>query len=110
MQAIVYESHQGRGNIFRGTTHCTQNLKATPTVQVQVMDRILQVHAGELSAEETIAFWPRVLRVAPTYARYQKATSRTIPLVRLVPVAQAGEQAMPGGEVLHGQKELFFTK
>jgi deazaflavin-dependent oxidoreductase (nitroreductase family) len=86
------------------------NLKATPTVRVQVMDRILQVRAEELSADETTAFWPRVLRVAPSYARYQKATSRPIPLVHLVPVGQAGEQTMPSGEVLHGQEELSFTE
>ncbi len=85
------------------------NLKATPTAQVQVMDRILQVRAEELSAEEAIAFWPRVLRVAPSYARYQQATSRTIPFVRLVPVPQAGEQTMPSGETLHGREELSFT-
>src|SRR6266702_4399024 len=71
------------------------NLKATPTVRVQVMDRTVQVHAEEMSTDEAIAFWPRVLRVAPTYARYQKATSRTIPLVRLVPVGRAGEQHTP---------------
>jgi len=86
------------------------NLKATPTVRVQVMDHILQVRAEELSAEETTAFWPRILHVAPTYARYQQATSRPIPLVRLVPVGQAGEQTSPPGEALAGREELSFTK
>jgi F420H(2)-dependent quinone reductase len=85
------------------------NLKATPTVRVQVRDRILQVRAEELSVEEMTAFWPRVLRVAPTYERYQKATNRPIPLVRLVPVRQAGEQTMPGSEALPGQEDLAFT-
>jgi deazaflavin-dependent oxidoreductase (nitroreductase family) len=61
------------------------NLKATPTVRVQVRDRISWVSAEELSTEEATAFWPRVLQVAPTYARYQQAISRSIPLVRLVP-------------------------
>ncbi len=81
------------------------NLKATQTARVQVMDRILQVHAEELPADEASAFWPRVLHVAPTYVQYQKATSRSIPLVRLVPAPQAGEQTMPGGEALPGQEE-----
>ena len=71
------------------------NLKAAPTVQVQVMDRTLQVHAEEMSADEAMAFWPHVLRFAPAYARYQQATSRTIPLVRLVSVGRAGEQHTP---------------
>jgi hypothetical protein len=69
----------------------------------------LQVHAEELSTDEAIAFWPRILRVAPSYARYQKATSRTIPLVRLVPVGRAEEQTMLGGEALSGREELSFT-
>ncbi len=55
------------------------------------MDRTLQVRAEELSTDEASAFWPRVLRVAPSYARYQKATSRPIPLVRLVPIEDVGE-------------------
>jgi deazaflavin-dependent oxidoreductase (nitroreductase family) len=86
------------------------NLKSTPTVRVQVMDRILKVRAEELSADETTAFWPRVLRVAPTYERYQRATNRTIPLVRLVPVEQIGEPTMPSGEVQYGREELSFTE
>lgn len=86
------------------------NLKATPTVRVQVMNRTLQVHAEELSTDETIAFWPRILRVAHTYERYQKATSRIIPLVRLVPVGQAGEQTMPSGEAQPGREEISFIK
>jgi F420H(2)-dependent quinone reductase len=85
------------------------NLKATPTVRVQVMDRILQVRVEELSANEATAFWPRILLVAPTYARYQQAASRTIPLVCLVPVEQAGEQTMPSDEALPGREELSFT-
>ncbi len=85
------------------------NLKTTPAAQVQVMDSILQVHAEELSAEEATAFWPYILRVAPANARYQKATSRPIPLVRLVPVGQAGEQTMPGGEALPGREKIAFT-
>ncbi|MCL4859133.1 MAG: nitroreductase family deazaflavin-dependent oxidoreductase [Caldilineaceae bacterium] len=61
------------------------NLKATPTAQIQVMDRRLQVRAEELSADEVTAFWPRILDRSPDYARYLRRTSRAIPLVRLVP-------------------------
>jgi deazaflavin-dependent oxidoreductase (nitroreductase family) len=85
------------------------NLKATPTVQVQVMDRILQVRAEELSSDEAIAFCPCVLRVAPTYERYQRATKRTIPLVRLVPVERDKKQVKPSDEVVSGRKELSLT-
>ncbi len=86
------------------------NLKATSTAQIQVMDRILQVRAEELSADEATAFWPRVLHVAPTYVRYQQATSRTIPLVRLVPTEAVAEQTKTRDEILPGREELAFTE
>lgn len=62
------------------------NLTADPLARVEVGDRTLQARAEELSAEEAAAFWPRVLQVAPDYARYPRRTSRRIPMVRLVPV------------------------
>jgi F420H(2)-dependent quinone reductase len=83
------------------------NLKATPTAKVQVMDRILQVRAEEMPADEAAAFWPRILRFAPSYARYQKATSRTIPLVRLVPIKQARELTLPGDEALLAERNYL---
>ena len=52
----------------------------------------------------------RILRVAPTYERYQRATNRTIPLVRLVPVGRDKEQDMPSDEIVPGRKELSFTE
>lgn len=66
------------------------NLKATSRAHVEIMDRSFDVHAEELPPEQAEALWPRILRRAPTYVRYQKATSRAIPLVRLVPF-ESGE-------------------
>ncbi len=77
------------------------NLKANPTAHIQIMDRVLQVHAEELSAAEAIALWPDILHTAPSYAHYQQATSRIILLIRLIPIQQTGEQAKPG-------KKRFF--
>jgi deazaflavin-dependent oxidoreductase (nitroreductase family) len=62
------------------------NLKAMPTVRVEIMGRTLRVRAEELSAEDAAALWPRILRRAPSYARFRKATNRTIPIVRLIPI------------------------
>lgn len=67
------------------------NLKATPTAQVQVLERRFQVRAEELSADEVTAFWPQILRRSPDYIRYLKCTNRTIPLVRLIPFAPGVE-------------------
>ena len=61
------------------------NLKADPVARVEIMGRTVAVRAEELSADEAAAFWPRLLRKAPSYERYQRATARTFPLIRLVP-------------------------
>ena len=48
--------------------------------------RTIAVRAEVLPADAAAAWWPQILRRAPTYERYVRATSRTIPIVRLVPV------------------------
>lgn len=60
------------------------NLKADPRAHVEVEGRQLDVRAVELSAAEAAAFWPRVLAIAPDYAKYRQRTARPIPLMRLV--------------------------
>ena len=70
------------------------NLKATPAARVEIKGRTMRVRAEELPAADAESLWPRILHRAPAYATYRKATGRTIPLVRLVPVAQ-GEGAIP---------------
>jgi deazaflavin-dependent oxidoreductase (nitroreductase family) len=64
------------------------NLKADPTARVEIMGCTIRVRAEELPVDEAAALWPRILRHAPTYVLYRKATDRVIPLVRLVPVGQ----------------------
>jgi F420H(2)-dependent quinone reductase len=72
-----------------------RNLEATPTARVELMDRTLRVRAERLPDEEAAAFWPGILRRAPTYARYRKAAGRAIPLVRLVPVGRTTGDVRP---------------
>jgi deazaflavin-dependent oxidoreductase (nitroreductase family) len=60
------------------------NLMADPRARVEVLDRTLYVRAEELSVDEAVAFWPRVLVAAPDYTRYLRRTSRRLPLLRLV--------------------------
>lgn len=59
------------------------NLLAHPTARIEIGGRVAAVHAEPLPDDEAAAFWPNILRCAPTYARYRAATTRTIPLVRL---------------------------
>ena len=61
------------------------NLVADPTARVEVMGRTVAAHAEELSPDEAAARWKRILVRAPSYERYARATSRRIPIVRLVP-------------------------
>jgi deazaflavin-dependent oxidoreductase (nitroreductase family) len=68
------------------------NPKAHPHARVEVEGTSMQVRAEELSAEDAAAFWPRVLEIAPDYAKYPKRTDRVIPLIRLVPVDRTDEE------------------
>jgi deazaflavin-dependent oxidoreductase (nitroreductase family) len=66
------------------------NLKADPAARVEVMARAIAVRAEELPADEAAAWWGRIPRQDPSYERYARATSRTIPVLRLVPLPAAG--------------------
>jgi deazaflavin-dependent oxidoreductase (nitroreductase family) len=66
------------------------NLAADPAARVEVMDRTMTVRAEELPVEEAAAWWQQILRRAPSYEQFARATSRTIPIVRLVPNPEAG--------------------
>jgi len=62
------------------------NLTEAPRAKVEVEGRQFDVRAQDLSPAEATAFWPRVLAIAPDYAKYRQRTTRSIPLVRLVPL------------------------
>lgn len=61
------------------------NLIAEPGARVEVMGRTILVRAEEIAAAESPAWWERILRRAPSYERYRRATTRPFPIVRLVP-------------------------
>jgi F420H(2)-dependent quinone reductase len=61
------------------------NLKSNPRVTVQVLDQVISVTAEELSGEARAQAWQQVIATAPSYANYQKLTTREIPLVLLRP-------------------------
>jgi deazaflavin-dependent oxidoreductase (nitroreductase family) len=64
------------------------NLRADPAASVEVMGRKIAVRAEELPPEDAAEWWRRILLRDPTYERYARATSRSIPIIRLVPAAQ----------------------
>lgn len=59
------------------------NLEAHPEVGVQVGSEQRQMRARRASPEEAERLWPRILALAPGYAKYRAKTSREIPLVLL---------------------------
>ena len=66
------------------------NPQANPAASVEVMGRTIAVRSDELPADEAADWWQRILRRAPSYERYARATSRSIPILRLVPVGGEG--------------------
>ena len=61
------------------------NLTADPVARVEIEGRPAAVRAEELHGDEAADWWRRIVRRDPNYARYARATRRTIPIVRLVP-------------------------
>ena len=64
------------------------NLTSDPAARVEVMGRAIAVEAEELPADEAAEWWWRILIRDPTYERYARATSRRIPIIRLVPASR----------------------
>ncbi len=61
------------------------NLISHPQVTVQVLDKIIPVTAELLSGEARTQAWQEVITSAPSYAEYEKKTTREIPLFLLRP-------------------------
>jgi deazaflavin-dependent oxidoreductase (nitroreductase family) len=63
-----------------------RNLVANPEVGVERDNKSRRYRARSLSTEETSVVWPKLLALYPTYADYQKKTTRVIPVVELTPL------------------------
>jgi deazaflavin-dependent oxidoreductase (nitroreductase family) len=61
------------------------NLKSKPQAAVQVLDKVMSVTAEVLTGEPRAQAWQQVISASPSYANYEKRTSREIPLVLLHP-------------------------
>src|SRR5262245_22136869 len=59
------------------------NLQKNPEAEVQVGAERRRVRARLASPEERARLWPRAKRENPTYAEYEKRTTREIPVVIL---------------------------
>ncbi len=57
------------------------NLKANPTVQVQLKEEIRTLIARDATPEERNRYWPILIRLFPGWETYQRWTPRQIPVV-----------------------------
>lgn len=63
------------------------NLTAIPEATVEVDGHTRTGRALELADAEAKQWWPKVVAIAPTYARIPERTTRRIPFIRLVSAA-----------------------
>jgi len=61
------------------------NLIAHPDVRIEVGDQLLDVHAVELTGADRDVKYAEQARRYPGFAEYQRKTTRTIPVVSLIP-------------------------
>jgi F420H(2)-dependent quinone reductase len=59
------------------------NLVASPRVEIQVKDRLIEVAARLTEEDERLELWKILVQVAPIYRRYAKQTRRQIPIIAL---------------------------
>jgi F420H(2)-dependent quinone reductase len=57
------------------------NLKADPSVSVQIKDEVLRLRARDATAEEREEYWPKLVAMYPNFEDYQSWTDRVIPIV-----------------------------
>ena len=69
-----------------------RNLQAAPEAEVRVGPRRWRVRAREATPEERAGYWPRFVAAYPNYARYERRTSRPIPVIVLAPTAAPSER------------------
>jgi deazaflavin-dependent oxidoreductase (nitroreductase family) len=92
---LLFLAHEGRRYVMGSKggepTHPSWyvNLVANPGVYVRVNEELYAATARTLDDATHDALWPVLTAQYPMFAEYQRATTRRIPMVELVPVAGA---------------------
>jgi deazaflavin-dependent oxidoreductase (nitroreductase family) len=60
-------------------------LKHNPQVTIQVKDKVMTAVAEEAQSDLKNQLWGRLIEQSPSYADYEKRTTREIPMVILQP-------------------------
>src|SRR5215831_13897332 len=67
------------------------NLQSHPEATIEVKKRQMQVKAETANPEKRGELWTHLVEVAPGYAKYEKRTTREIPIVILHPTDESSE-------------------
>jgi deazaflavin-dependent oxidoreductase (nitroreductase family) len=92
---LMYLADDGRYLLFASAAGFDRspawywNLIANPDASIEVGDERLGVHAVELTGAERDTKYADQAQRFPQYAEYQRMTTRTIPVVALVPTPDA---------------------
>ena len=57
------------------------NLKANPTVTIQIKDEVLHLTARDATEQEKSEYWPKLVAMYSSFDDYQSWTDRVIPVV-----------------------------
>lgn len=57
------------------------NLKANPTVTIQIKDEVLHLTARDATEQEKSEYWPKLVAMYSSFDDYQSWTDRIIPVV-----------------------------
>ncbi len=79
-------SRAARTCVWRITDLLQKSAIRHTQVEAQIGSVRRKYRARTLSAEENRSVWPNLLALYPSYADYQKRTTREIPLVELAPI------------------------
>jgi deazaflavin-dependent oxidoreductase (nitroreductase family) len=61
------------------------NLKDHPDIKIQVGDQPIDVHAEITLGKDRDQLYERFKAASPNFIKYEKGTSRVIPVIRLIP-------------------------
>lgn len=61
------------------------NLRADPSVSVQIKNEVLRLTARDATDEERTRYWPELVEMYSSFDDYQSWTDRVIPVVVCVP-------------------------
>lgn len=64
------------------------NLKARPQARIEVGEQAFDVQATIAAGDERVALYEKFKAASPNFEKYEKGTSRVIPVIRLAPLTE----------------------